>query len=61
MDSNVKQPTGGVISQEGHYQQMIKDQNKQIYDLYKRVEQLAKEKSELRREVERLSKFNKFE
>ena len=60
MDSVPQQPAAAV-KMEGYYQQMIDEQTKQIYTLYKRVEQLAKEKGELRREVERLSKFNKFE
>ncbi len=60
MDSIPQQPAAAV-KMEGYYQQMIAEQTKQIYTLYKRVEQLAKEKGELRREVERLSKFDKFE
>lgn len=67
MDSVPQQPAAAVkklgtdFTIEGYYQQMIAEQTKQIYTLYKRVEQLAKEKGELRREIERLSKFNKFE
>ena len=60
MDSIPQQPAAAV-KMEGYYQHTIAEQTKQIYELYKRVEQLAKEKGELRREVERLSKFNKFE
>ena len=40
---------------------MIADQNAQIYKLYKRVSDLINERDELRREVERLSQFDKLE
>jgi predicted RNase H-like nuclease (RuvC/YqgF family) len=60
MDSIPQQPAAAV-KMEGYYQHTIAEQTKQIYELYKRVEQLAKEKGELRREIERLSKFDKFE
>lgn len=60
MDRISEQPVTAV-STNGYYEQMIKEQTKQIYDLYKRIETLASQKSELVREVERLSKLNKFE
>ena len=43
-----------------YYQDTIAEQTAQIYKLYKRVSDLITERDELKREVERLSQFDKL-
>ena len=59
MEDFSNKPSSAVGST--YYQDTIAEQNAQIYKLYKRVSDLINERDELRREVERLSQFDKLE
>jgi flagellar hook-associated protein FlgK len=59
MEDFSDKPVSGINST--YYQDTIAEQNAQIYKLYKRVSDLINERDELRREVERLSQFDKLE
>ena len=58
MEDFSDKPTSGINST--YYQDIIAEQTAQIYKLYKRVSDLITERDELKREVERLSQFDKL-
>ena len=58
MEDFSDKPTSGINST--YYQDTIAEQTAQIYKLYKRVNDLLTERDELKREVERLSQFDKL-
>lgn len=58
MEDFSDKPTSGINST--YYQDTIAEQTAQIYKLYKRVSDLITERDELKREVERLSQFDKL-